>query len=374
MTSIHPDGRSVPKLLTAHSHLVITTLYYIRINRMTKFCRRAPLLLLTFCATLAAISAARAEERTHYPVTIRNCGSDVTFDRAPQRAVSIGQGSTEILLSLGLAARMVGTAVWFEPVQPQFAAANATIPRLADNDPSFESVVARKPDLVAAQFTWHVGPHGAVGTRAQFAALGIPTYVSPADCEGKDNSGDGDGVRTQNFSMALIYREIREMAEIFDVNAAGDALVARLQAREAAAQSAVRAAGVSALFWFSSRTVQGDAFIAGGTGAAAAMLRTLGARNVVTAADEWPLVSWETIAAANPDVIVIATMSRRRFPADDPAVKEHFLETDPVASRLNAVRQHHVLVMDAQAMSPTIRAIDGLEILSSALEKFGFAK
>mgnify|MGYP003783488971 CR=1 FL=1 len=93
-------------------------------------------LALAGLAAFLALSPAAWAEPTQYPLTIRNCGVDVTFAKAPQRAVAIGQSSTEILLSLGLADRIVGTAVWFGPVLQQYEAVNAKIPRLADNDPS----------------------------------------------------------------------------------------------------------------------------------------------------------------------------------------------------------------------------------------------
>lgn len=320
------------------------------------------------------LSPAASAEPTQYPLTIRNCGVDITFGHAPRRAVAIGQSSTEILLSLGLADRVVGTAVWFGPVPKAYEAANATIPRLADNDPSFESVVGREPELVTAQFEWHVGPQGSVGTREQFAGLGIPTYISPADCVAKDNSGGGDGVRRQLFTMDLVYQEIRDLARIFDVADRGEALVADLQQREAAAIASVAGArldSVPVVFWFSSKEVAGEAFVAGRNGVPAYILQQLGARNVITTEEEWPLVSWERIAAADPAVIVLGQMSRRRYPADDTAVKLDFLATDPVTSRLEAVRDRHFVVMDVQAMQPSIRAVDGIEALASGIKSFG---
>lgn len=317
-----------------------------------------------------------AAEATHYPLTIQNCGLALTFDTAPRRVVSIGQATTEILLSLGLADRIVGTAVWFGPVLPAYAAQAAALRKLADNDPSFESVVGQEPDLVAAQYEWHVGPHGSVGTRQQFADLKIPTFVSPSDCVEKDNAGGGDGVRKRMFTMELVYGEIRDLARIFDVAARGEALIAGLEAREAAARAAVagRAAGVPVVFWFSSKDVKGDAFVAGRNGAPAFMMQALGARNVVTTEDEWPLASWESIVAADPAVIVVGRMDRRRFPADDVAVKLRFLASDPVVGQLRAVREGHVVVMDAQDMNPSIRAIDGIEALASGIAAAGAAR
>jgi iron complex transport system substrate-binding protein len=333
------------------------------------------------CALIAAVALAlpgRAHAvPTRYPLNIRNCGLELTFQQAPRRAVSIGQGTTEILLSLGLAERMVGTAVWVGPVLPQFAAENARIPRLADNDPSFEAVVGREPELVAAQLEWHVGARGRVGRREQFSALGIPTYVSPADCTAKDNSGSGDGLRRQPFTMDLLYQEIRDLAAIFDVAERGEAMVAGLQQREAraiAAVSPLRGQALPTLFWFSSREVKGDAFVAGANGGAAYIMRILGLRNVIQTREEWPTISWEAIVAADPALLVIGQMDRRRFPADDAAVKRRFLETDAVVSQMPAVRAGRIVTLDAQSMNPTIRTIDGIEAVAEGIRALGMAQ
>jgi iron complex transport system substrate-binding protein len=337
--------------------------------------RTALISIATACAFTSFLPAAHAAATT-YPLTITNCGQQVTFDSAPKKTVSIGQGMTEILYSLGLADKIVGTAVWVGPVLPAYAEVNQKIKRLADNDPSFESVVGQEPDLVAAEFEWHVGTQGSVGKREQFAGLGIKTYVSPADCVAKVNTDGGDGVRSELFSMDLIYQEIAELAAIYDVQDRGAALIADLKKREADAVASLggSAKNLPVAFWFSSKEVQGDAFIAGKNSAPAYILKTLGARNVVSTEEEWPLVGWETIAQANPAVIVIATMDRRRYAADDPKVKIDFLEKDPVTSQLDAVKNRHFVEMDAQSMNPTIRTIDGLERLAAGIKSFGLSK
>jgi len=276
-----------------------------------------------------------------------------------------------------LADKIAGTAVWVGPVLPQYADVNSGIKRLADNDPSFESVVGAEPDLVAAEFEWHVGTQGSVGKREQFKDLGINTYVAPADCVAKVNTDGGDGVRKELFTMDLIYQEIAELSEIFDVKDRGDALIAELKKREADAVASVAGAAAKNLpvvFWFSSKEVKGDAFIAGKNSAPAYILKTLGARNVVTTEEEWPLVGWETITQANPSVIVIATMDRRRYAADDPKVKVDFLENDPVTRELDAVKNKRFIMMDAQSMNPTIRTIDGIETLAKDIKSFGLAQ
>ncbi len=310
---------------------------------------------------------------TVYPVTVKNCGRDVVVPKAPARAVSLGQSSTEILYLLGLADKVAGTAVWLGPVLKGYEEVNAKVPRLADNDPSFESVVARRPDLVTVQFQWHVGPEGVVGRPEQFAELGIPVYVSPADCVGKDNSGGSDGVRHQAFTMDLIYQEIRDLAVIFNVQERGEAVVADMKAREAAARAKIASVDgkLSAVFWFSSAEKDIDPYVAGRNGAPGYIMSALGIRNIIESDEEWPTVGWETIAKANPTIIVTGKMERRRYPADDIAVKHEFLKTDPVASLMPAARDGYVFDMDAQAMNPTIRTIEGIETLSEAISAAG---
>jgi iron complex transport system substrate-binding protein len=320
---------------------------------------------------LAAAASAVQAEPTRYPLTIENCGQELSFDSAPDSAVTIGQSATEILYSLGLAPKVKGTSVWFNPVLAEFAQVNANIERLADNDPSFEAVATKKPGLVAVQYEWHVGPSGIVGTREMFHDIGIPTYILPADCDTKDNSTGGDGTRISAFSSNSIYKGIGELASIYDVQAEGEALIADLQQREAAAievaQSLDLPADTSAVFWFSSADLELDPYVAGQKGAPGYMMDKLGIENVIKSDEEWPTVGWETIAKADPDILVIAEMDRRRFPADDIEKKLEFLRTDPVARQMTAVREGRIVVMDAHAMSATMRTIFGLEALAQAL-------
>ncbi|MCJ8150055.1 MULTISPECIES: ABC transporter substrate-binding protein [Shinella] len=337
---------------------------------------RQILATITFAVGLTGL-AGTGFAATQYPLTINNCGQQVTFSKAPEKIVSIGQGMTEVLFSLGLADKIAGTAVWVGPVLPAYAEANDKIKRLADNDPSFEAVVGEEPDLVAAEFEWHVGVQGAVGKREQFADLGINTYVAPADCVDKINEDGGDGVRKELFTMDLIYQEIAELAEIFDIKERGDALIADLKKREADAVASIEGAAgknLPVVFWFSSKEVNGDAFIAGKNSAPAYILKTIGAKNVVATEEEWPLVGWETISQANPAVIVLATMERRRYAADDPQTKIDFLENDPVTKELDAVKNRHFVMMDAQSMNPTIRTIDGIETLAAGIKSFGLSQ
>jgi iron complex transport system substrate-binding protein len=330
-------------------------------------------LLITTALLTSSYAMADA---TRYPLTLTNCGMEISVASAPERTVTIGQSATEVLYSLGLANKVSGTSVWFNPVLPEFSDVNSRIERIADNDPSFESVANKRPDLVAAQYEWHVGPTGSVATRAQFHELGIATYIMPADCDTKDNATGGDGTRVAAFSTESIYKGIHELAAIFDEQSAGDTLVADLLARE---ERAIELANrlilpddLSAVFWFSSYDLAADPIVAGQLGAPGYMMEQLGIQNVVTSDEEWPTVGWESIARANPDVIVVARMDRRRYPGDDLATKLELLQSDPVTREMSAVKNGRIVEMDAHAMSATMRSIYGLESLAQALSTMSF--
>jgi iron complex transport system substrate-binding protein len=328
-------------------------------------------LALASLGLILSVADASAEP-TGYPLTIENCGQVLTFGGAPGNAVTIGQSVTEVLYALGAGDRMSGTALWFNDVLPGFREQNARVPRLNDNAPSFEAVIARRPGLVATQFEWMVGPQGVVGTRPQFHELGVPTYVMPADCDGKNNLVGADGTRTAAFGTDSLYKGITELAQLFDRQDRGAALVAELRAREAAAAARARAlnlADASAAFWFSSADLERDPFMAGQKGIPGFMMRVLGLRNVVQSDEEWPAVGWESIARANPSVLVIARMDRRRFPADDVARKLAFLRADPVTREMEAVKHDRIVILDAHAMQATIRLVDGLEALTEAMAR-----
>lgn len=319
--------------------------------------------------TLSAGIAAAAP--TAYPHSVDNCGFTLEFAQAPENVVTIGQGVTEILYSLGAGQNMAGTALWFAPVLPQFEEINSTVEQIEYNIPSFEGVINKRPGLVATQFEWMIGEQGVVGSRPQFHDLSVPTYIMPDDCEGKDNLVGADGTRLDQYTPDLLYKGITELAAIFDRQDEGEALIADL--KERVANAAVQAEtldlpeGASAVFWFSSPDLEMDPYVAGALGPSSWIMKTLGLENVIESAEEWPTVGWETIARANPTYIVIAEMERRRFPADDHEVKLEFLKSDPVTSLLDAVQNDRIIIMGADAMQSSLRTVYGLEGLIEAI-------
>ncbi len=73
-------------------------------------------------------------------------------------------------------------------------------------------------------------------------------------------------------------------------------------------------------------------------------------------------------------MIVTVKMDRRRFPADDIEKKLEFLKTDPVASKLDAVKNNRVVIMDVGATRAGLDTVDGIETLAKAIAGFGISR
>ncbi|KQR50869.1 iron transporter [Leifsonia sp. Leaf336] len=313
----------------------------------------AATLALTACAGPGA--GASAERSAPSTVSIDNCGFPLVVAAAPKRVVTIKSTSTEMLLALGLQDRIVGTAFADGPVPRQWAKAAAGLPALSDGVPSEEALLALHPDFVYAGWESNVSAQGA-GDRTSLQSLGVASYVSPAACK-------EPAFEPKRLRFADIYREIRQVGRIFDVDTSK--LIAE-QEREVASVRPL-AEKVTAL-WYSSGT---DApYVGADTGAPALIMRTVGLTNVAAdIKDTWATMSWEAVAASDPDVIVLIDASWNTAEQ-----KIRALQDNPATSGLRAVRDQRFVVVPFAASQAGVRTAPETIELSDALAALGYAR
>ena len=303
-------------------------------------------------------------------VTLENCGAQTTVDAAPRRIVSLNQGSTEILLSLGLAERMVGAATWTDPILPSLAAQAAKVPRLSENYPSFEAVLAAEPDLVTSSFGSTLGK-GGVAPRDRFDEMGVPTYLAPSDCDGKRPNG-GDGVREKPASLDQIYREITELGRLTGTGPRATALIEELRTRADRAAKSVDARGVRVMFWYANAE---SPYLAGCCGAPGIITASLGLKNVFDdTREEWPQINWEVVAERDPQVLVLGDLTRRSQTAESAQAKIDFLERNPVTREMDAVKNKRYIFATGAEMNPSLRTVYGIANVAEALVRLGLGK
>jgi iron complex transport system substrate-binding protein len=276
-----------------------------------------------------------------YPVTVDNCGTEVTLDSAPERIVSIKSSTTELLLALGLADRMVGAAFLDGDLPADMADAGAELPVLADTAPSSEVVLAAEPDLVFAGWESTFAADG-VGERGELADLGVASYVAPAACQ-------EDGYRPDPLTFDGVFDDITEAGELFGAQDAAAELVAEQEAALAAVEPSTE--GLTTV-WYSSGT--DTPYVGGGTGAPQMILDAAGLENIAADVDgSWGSIGWEVVAAAEPDVIVLVDSDWNS--AEN---KIEVLEGNPVTAALPAVQEGRYLVVPFASTEAGIRNVE----------------
>jgi iron complex transport system substrate-binding protein len=305
-----------------------------------------PALLLSGCAASVAAPQAPTPDRGDFPLTLDNCGTEVTLDAAPERVVTIKSTSTEMMLALGLGDRIVGTAFQDGPVPEQWAADAADIPSLAPKMPNEESVLEVEPDLVYAGWESAFSPDAA-GARDELAALGVASYVQPAACQSDE--------QPTHLDFDEVFREIDEAGALFGVADTAAALVADQRAQLAGIEPA---SGSPTALWWSSGT--DTPYVGAGIGAPQLLLETAGFTNIAADVDStWSPLGWEAIIAANPDVIVLVDSDW-----NSAQHKMDYLAGNPATAAMAAVQQQRYLVVPFAASEAGVRSVEAAASLA----------
>lgn len=291
-----------------------------------------------------------ASSASAFPLTLDNCGVEVTLEAAPERVVTIKSSATEMVLALGAGDRLVGTAFPDGPPPADLADAAADLPVLAEKVPAAEVVLAAQPDLVYAGWESNLTAEGA-GDRATLAGLGVATYVAPSAC--KDPA-----YRPARLTFDDVFAEITEAAALLGVPDEGAALVAEQEALLADVEADDR--GLTAL-WYSSGT--DVPYVGAGIGAPQMLLDAVGLTNIAAGvADTWSSFSWEQVAQDDPDVIVLVDSAWNS--ADQ---KKELLATSPATANLTAVREERYLVVPFAASEAGVRNVEAAASLAEQL-------
>lgn len=284
------------------------------------------------------------------PVTVDNCGTEVTVDSPPERVVAIKSTSIEMLLALGLEDRLVGTAFADGPVPDAYADAYDAVPVLSDKVPGQEALLEAQPDFVYAGWESNFSDDGA-GERSALQGLGIGTYVSPAACK-------EDGYMPDPLTFDGLFDEIRQIGAVMGVEDRAEAVVAEQQDL---LDDVEPPAEETTALWYSSGT--DTPYVGAGIGAPQMMLDAAGLTNIFADVhDTWTSAGWEQVVAADPDVIVLVDATWNT--ADS---KIALLEGNPATAQLTAVKEHRYLTVPFPAAEAGVRNAEAVVSLSEQL-------
>ncbi|MFD5567336.1 ABC transporter substrate-binding protein [Streptomyces cadmiisoli] len=283
-----------------------------------------------------------------FPLTVSNCGVKTTFERPPRRAVSMNQHATEVMLALGLEKSMVGTSYLDDKILPEYQGAYDGIKVLAEEYPSFETLLTAEPDFVyggfASTFDEKEGR-----SRAALTESGINTYLNIEGCA------------TGPVTMSTMDREIRNVAKIFGVPDRAERQLKELHGTLDTVTDKLAGATPVKVFVYDS----GDktAFTAGGAGIGDEMIEQAGGANLFADLDKaFGDVSFEQVAERAPEVIVIYDYGDQ--PVED---KKKFLLANPALKDVPAIRNKRFAVLPLSSTVLGVRVPSGVESLARQL-------
>ena len=289
-----------------------------------------------------------------YPVTVDNCGVEVTVESPPQRVVTIKSSTTEVLLALGLADRIVGASFLDGPVPTALADAAVDLPILSERAPGPEAVLTAEPDLVYAGWESNFSAESA-GDRAGLADLGVLSYVSPSACK-------GEGYQPDPLTFDDVFAEILEAGQVFGATDAAQALVDDQRAALGTVEPDDR--GLTALWYSSGSDVP---YVGAGIGAPQMIMDAVGLENIAgDVHDTWTSFGWEQVVEDDPDVIVLVDAAWNT--AEN---KIEVLESNPATARLTAVQQGRYLTVPFAASEAGVRNVDAVRDLADQLRQLG---
>jgi len=291
--------------------------------------RRAYRTHLAGLLVLAALGWEGRGGQTPRLVVTDDANRAVSLAHPARRIVSLSPATTELLFALGAGDRVVGRTTWCD-----YPAEATLVPSVGDGlNPNIEAIAARRPDLVVLY-------RSTLDLRAaqQLLQLDIPALVLKQD-------------RLEDLARAA-----QLISRLTDDTMAGDS-IARVML--ATARTPASALGISIAFvtWDNPPIVIGrDSYLD-------QLASLAGARNVfhdMAAASS--IVSLETIAVRDPDILVTIADSAERHPEPPAYVRA------PAWQAIRAVREHRFVVLGGSLFGhPSPRADSAVRELRQML-------
>lgn len=288
--------------------------------------------------------------------TIENCGQTLDFDTPPQRIVSTGQTTTEILLALGVADRMVGTYRTFNEVPEEYQDDFDTVPALAGEDfAPKEKTLAAEPDLVVANFPNEEFDESlGTPTKEDLEGIGAQIWGSTANCVEDQSS----------VTLDTVYEDIESLGVLVGEADRGKELAEEVRAEVEDVHTAV--AGQDPVSVLAYSNGEGPLGVQG-TGLGSAIIGAAGGTNVFEDLDKsFEQVSIEDAAARAPEAFL--TLQYSPGPSAEEKAKLLFdtLPTTPAAEDERAV------AVDDAGMGPGIRVGETVEAIAEGLHPGAF--
>ncbi|WP_296645433.1 ABC transporter substrate-binding protein [Romboutsia sp. 13368] len=265
---------------------------------------------------------------------------DVKIETPREKAVTLSQFMTEMLLALDLGDKMVGTALLDNPILPEFEEAYNKIPELEigeGHSVSKEGFMATGADFVSG---WD-------------SSISDQTTGAPDELIEKDITPFMAKSYNPDATVETVYEDFELLGKIFGVEDKANEVINKMKSDIKVVTDKVgdikEEARVKMMVYDSG---ENDAMVVG-SGLANNLIDLAGGSNIFGKDETKPYinVSWESIVAENPEVIIVTD-----YLAGSPVEEKiEFLKSHPALKDVDAIKNDKIYVVGLADLSPGVR-------------------
>ncbi|MEV6429741.1 ABC transporter substrate-binding protein [Nocardia sp. NPDC051463] len=315
-------------------------------------------------ATALAVAMAACSNQTEATgaLSLRNCDADVRFP-APAQRLFVNDGNLiSMVLALGAHDRVAAVSSLqrdADTLRKHYGPAVDSLKSVAPEYPARETVLAQRPDVMIAGWSYGYDETKNL-TPDSLRKDGVAAYVLTESCR----RHDGERARGITEPWNALRTDLTNLGAITGHPERATEVTADLDRRLAALSTAAQPERKPNIFLFDSA---GDTiFSSGKFGAPQAILEAAGARNILDdVTDTWTSVSWERLAAADPDAIMFVD-----YPKQSLAEKVELLRAKPGINQLRAVTEGRFLNLPYAMWTSGPLNIDAAEQIRKQLERW----
>ena len=264
---------------------------------------------------------------------------DVKVETPRQKAVTLSQFMTEMLLALDLGDKMVGTALLDNPILPEFEEDYKKIPELEIGEGhsiSKEAFIATGADFVSG---WDM-------------SISEQTTGSPDELIEKDITPFLAKSYSPDATVETVYEDFELLGKIFGVQDKAKEVIENMKSDIKSVTDKVGDIKENDRLKVMVYDSGEDKAMAVGSGLANNLIELSGGKNIFSNEDK-PYINatWESVVAENPEVIVVTD-----YLAGNPVKdKIDFLKNHPALKDVDAIKNDRIYVVGLADLSPGIR-------------------
>lgn len=268
---------------------------------------------------------------------VDDAGRKQYFAKPPQRVLSLAPSITEMLFAIGLDEEIVGVTNFCN-----YPPAAAKKPKIGYTYPNLESILALRPDVVAAPREFL-----RADVLTKLDELKVPVFILEAK------------------SLENVFAHIRTLGLIFDRTSAADEVTRHMRARVTHITRQLEAVGKKrVLYVLSSQpliTVGPESYIH-------QMIELAGGINIAAGASgPYPRLSMETVLKEDPEVLIFPVGIAESVPESEQQAWKRW-------TSLSAVKDQRLRAVSSDALNrPGPRVVDGLEQLARLIHPESFS-